>query len=99
MSDALLLALLVLAAFRCWRFFALDDLPPLERLRERVVEWVADRHGTEWASGFECPWCSGWWVSCAVVGATWNIRPLPLPGLWFLAVAAGVALLAQLSEQ
>lgn len=93
MSDALLLVVVVLAAYRAWRLLVVDDFPPVMALRERVVEAVFDRHGAEWADGFGCPWCSGWWTSCAVVGIVWALHPLPLPGLWFLGTATGVGLI------
>lgn len=98
MSDALLFVVTVLAAYRAWRFVALDDLPPLVAVRDRFTEVVSRRRGADWASGIGCAWCSGFWVSCAVVGAVWHFRSLPLPGLWFCAVPAAVGLLAMTLE-
>jgi hypothetical protein len=92
-SDALLLVVLTLAAYRVWRLLFVDDFPPVMALRERMVRATFDRHGSEWSDGFGCPWCSGFWVSCAVVGITWTFVSLPLPGLWFLAVPALVGLI------
>lgn len=98
MSDALLFVLTAAAAYRAWRFFAVDDLPPITALRERLVDATAARHGTEWADGVTCPWCSGFWVSAATVGIVWAVHGLPMPGLWFLAVPAAVALIATIAE-
>jgi hypothetical protein len=91
-SDALLFVVVVLAAYRVWRFFALDDLPPVVAARDAFENRIQRRHGAAWSDGLMCVWCSGWWASCAVVGVVWALRPLPLPGLWFLAVAAAVGL-------
>lgn len=93
-SDALLYVLLVAASYRVWHFFALDSLPPLEDVREPVLARITEWWGSEWADGLACAWCAGFWTSCAVVGATWALRPLALPGLWFLAVSAGVGIVA-----
>lgn len=98
MSYPLLFVLLCLAAYRVWRFFALDTLPPLVAARDNLQLWVADRHGDDWADGLACVWCSGWWVCCAVVGITWSFVPLPMPGLWFLSVSAAVGLLGMKLE-
>lgn len=98
MSDALLFVLVVLASYRVWRLFAIDALPPFTWTRDRVEKAVRHRFGTTWAAGVSCPWCSGWWLSCAVVAATWAVRPLPLPALWFGAVSTAVGLLARVDE-
>lgn len=98
MTLALLLVLMVLAAHRAWRFVALDDLPPAVWLRERFTDAVADRFGTDWADGVGCQWCSGWWVSVIVVAVVWHYVALPLPGLWFLAVASGVGFVGRWLE-
>lgn len=98
MSYPLLFVLLCFAAYRAWRFFAVDDLPPLVAVRDRLEGVVARRLGDGWASGVACPWCSGFWISAAVVAITWSFVPLPLPGLWFLAVTAVVGLVAMRLE-
>lgn len=98
MTDALLFVLVVLAVYRVTRFLALDDLPPLVWVRNRFEDAVATRHGSDWSSGLMCFWCSGFWVTCAVVTTVWAFRPLPLPGLWYLAVSAAVGLLGMKLE-
>lgn len=98
MTLALLFVLVVLGAYRLWRFLALDDLPPLVWVRDGFEGFI-DRHfGPEWSSGVSCPWCSGWWASCIAVGVVWHFRPLPLPLLWMAAVSALVGLVAMLVE-
>lgn len=98
MSDALLFVVVSFAAYRAWHFVAVDDLPPLVAVRGRFSAVVEERFGRDWEAGVECPWCSGFWVACAVVAVVWALRPLPLPGLWFLAVSAAVGLLGSKLE-
>lgn len=95
MTLPLLFALSSLAAFRLWRLLAVDRLPPLMWPRDRLEAFVDRRFGTVWADGITCPHCSGSWVAFAVVAAVWACHPLPLPALWFGAVAASVGFLAQ----
>lgn len=96
MSDALLLAMCALFAFRVWRFLAVDTFPPMKAARE----WFDGKLGTEhWAVELlDCPWCSGSWVAFATVGAVWAVKPLPLPALWFGATAALVGLVAKYEQ-
>lgn len=84
--------LTTLAAYRIWRLLAVDEFPPIETARERFEVWITNRFGAEWAAGISCPWCSGAWVSIAVVSAVWAVHPLPLPALWYPAVSAGVGI-------
>jgi hypothetical protein len=59
-----------LASYRLTRLIT-DDLIT-EPVRARVR-----RFREPWASGIECPWCVGFWVSCGVVAvSSW------LPELW-----------------
>lgn len=87
--------LTTLAAYRVWRLWAHDAFPPVEKPRDRVEQWVARHFGDAWAGGVACAGCSGAWVSFAVVGAVWAVRPLPMPALWFGAVSTAVILIAQ----
>jgi hypothetical protein len=96
--TAVELILLVLAAYRLYRFLALDSFPPMMAARTwltgeddeghptgaRRPKWIADL----WA----CPFCLGYWISLALV-AGWWVSPMwaiafALP--W--AVSAGAAL-------
>lgn len=71
--------LLAIAAFRVWRLIAEDDI--LDRPRRYVT-----RLGSKWkkegdplpagyriklADFLSCPYCAGWWVGLAWVGAWW----------------------------
>lgn len=98
MSLPLLLVLMYLASYRLWRLLALDDLPPLVAVRDRIEGWIDHRHGPDWSSGLKCAWCLGFWCSVAVVGATWAVVPLPLPVLWFAAVSTAVGVTAMIVE-
>lgn len=40
-----------------------------------------------------CPWCAGSWLSAAVVAVVAQLVSLPLPVLWWGAVATGVGIL------
>lgn len=106
MSDGLLLLALVLASYRAFRFLGLDGLPGLEDARRAVERRLVERgtpdtwtDGARWAAGLGCGWCLGFWCAVATVGVTWAFRPLPLPGLWFMAVPAGVGLLGAVVEK
>lgn len=98
MSDGLLFIVVSLAAYRLWRLLALDTLPLVRAPRERLELWMAGRWGDEWSDGIACAWCLGFWCACVVVGATWAVRPLPLPALWFAAVSGAVGLAAMVIE-
>lgn len=41
-----------------------------------------------------CAWCCGFWISAGVVGICWYYTSLPMPGLWFGAVACVVGIVA-----
>lgn len=76
-----------LAAFRITRFVTTDDWPPIQRLRNRLLErWS----GTGWDVGLECPWCIGFWVSAALTFALAQLLSIPLPALYALAVSSVV---------
>lgn len=94
----MMFVLMVLAAYRIWRLLAEDAFPPMIWLREHLEGAVERRFGGMWAGGVACPWCSGFWISCAVVAAVWAVTPIPLPALWFGAVSTAVGLLAQRDE-
>lgn len=98
MSLALLFVLVTAASYRLWRLLALDDLPPLVAVRDRVEDAIRRRHGVDWSNGLQCAWCLGAWCSFAVVGAVWSVHPLPLPALWFAAVSTVVGLAAMTIE-
>lgn len=98
MSDVMVFVLTVLAAYRLWRLWAEDAFPPVEWARDRFERAVDRRFGPAWAAGTACPWCSGFWITSAVVAVVWALQPLPLPALWFGAASTLVGLLAQRDE-
>lgn len=75
----------VLAAYRLTRLLQVDDLPPLPDLREKLGIAQAEAEGStlrgrllkEFAYGFNCPWCLGFWVSVGVLVAN-----AAFPALW-----------------
>lgn len=46
----------------------------------------------------DCGWCVGWWVAGAVWGLVWHYHGLPLPGLWWPAVAGAAGFGARLER-
>lgn len=73
------LILLALAAFRTFRLIASDDI--LDRPRRYVtrlgLKWQKDgdplpaEYRLKLADFLSCPYCAGWWLSLAWVGAWW----------------------------
>lgn len=87
------LTILALASFRLTRLVTLDDFPPVQKARDALLR----RYGKDGVIGslVACPWCSGAWLSAAVVAsaALWR------PALWLwlvLAVSGAVGLLSNL---
>lgn len=79
-------ALLALGAFRLVRLVGWDDLPPIARVRARLVgehrytnstasneQIVRYKHPTL-AHFLHCPWCQGFWI-CLAVYAVWLAAP------------------------
>lgn len=88
--------LATLAAYRLWRFVALDDLPPWRDLVDRLEFALESRVGDRWAAGLACPWCSGWWATVAVFTALDAVTVVPLP---LLQVAAASTVVGWLGAQ
>jgi hypothetical protein len=96
-SHLILFFFTCLAVYRVWRIVALDDFPPVASIRERLILFIHARHDARWGQGFiSCSWCSGTWISFGGVGLVWWLYPggLPLPGVWFLAVATVIGRMA-----
>lgn len=98
MSPLVLWFLMTLAAYRVWRLWAADTLPPIVSAREAVWSATERRFGAEWADGWTCAWCSGTWVALATVALTDLFVSVPLVGLQYPAVAVGVGLIATVVE-
>lgn len=62
--------ILTMAAFRVWRLLAADAI--LDKPREwltRRAKHEAVQHRKEVDIFLHCPWCLGWWITCAWWGA------------------------------
>lgn len=57
-----------LATYRLTRLLVTDQLPPVATLRNRLYQRTAAR-SPQWAVGWVCAWCLGFWVAVVVVGA------------------------------
>lgn len=61
--------------------------------------YVERRGGLVWLADLvTCYWCVSVWVAAGVTLLVWALVPLPLPLLWFGAVAGGGAFLAKLAD-
>lgn len=84
-------AVTALAAFRITRLATTDDFPPIELARTRIIEWAGK--DSSLAKLVACPWCSGWWISLAVVAVSLRY-PAARKALLVPAVSGAVGLLA-----
>lgn len=63
------------ATYRLVRLVTEDTFPPVQALRNRIVEahTTYDDQGVgdpdNWAELVECPWCASWWIALGVVAA------------------------------
>lgn len=87
--------LMCLASYRVWRLIGLDDVTrrPRNWLLDRLEFGAEDRDATVFAQFITCPWCAGFWVSCAVVGVTAQVTNVPMPVLQAAAVSCVVGLI------
>lgn len=79
--NAVELLILVLAAYRLFRFASTDTFEPMARIRCWVTGYrdphdddpaLKRRRRPEWlADLWACPFCLGWWLSLALVLAWW----------------------------
>jgi hypothetical protein len=68
--TALTLLLVALAAARCWRLLAVDDIgDPIRVGMSRATERLPDRLRTSLQVGWFCPFCLGYWISLGWVGS------------------------------
>jgi hypothetical protein len=93
MTHPMLYVFLVATAFRITRLITKDAILDRPRMAIRT------RLGEKLQYGMTCPHCVSVWVSAALVfgvDALWV--PLPLPGLWFGAVAGATSVVASVTE-
>jgi hypothetical protein len=104
-QDPVQVAVNAAAAARLTRLWLHDDLPPLPRLRAAIAKGAARYQETH--NGAEhpllpltyCAWCSGFWVSAAVVAlASSPLAPLWRPVALALAYSATTGLADQHAE-
>lgn len=99
--------LLALGAYRLTRLIGWDDLPPIARLRSRLIGEVRYTNSTASAEPIyryskpllahflHCPFCQGFWV-CVAVYAAWLAEPKwTTVGLIVFALNAVVGLTAR----
>lgn len=99
MSDGLTFVLLALAAYRAWRFLALDTLPLIAGPRDRVEDAIAGRFGEDWADGIKCAWCLGAWCCIGVfIAADVYGVSIPLPVVQIAAASTLVGVVAMTVE-
>ncbi|MEV0323036.1 DUF1360 domain-containing protein [Streptomyces sp. NPDC050658] len=105
MNTAMLLLVMILAAYRLTRLVVKDQFPPLLWVRHKLAGgWAGPAqdvpvHRARWSPQWladlvTCSWCASAWVSLGVLGCTATVVAIPLPVLTWLAVWAGAALLA-----
>lgn len=80
-----------LAAYRITRLVTTDTI--FSPVRDRLLNRWGNSYATE---GFTCPFCMGAWISFALVGSLAQIRSIPLPALYALAVSAVVGIVSHL---
>lgn len=68
-----------------WRGVADDS----ETREDNLRAWL----WAELKTFIECPWCLGFWIAGAVVLIIAQLTSIPMPLLWWFAVACGVGLI------
>ena len=104
MNDALLFGLMSLAGYRVTRLIVMDTFPPIAAVR-RVLAGDPDenvrraRWSPEWlAELVTCPWCMSVWVAGGLTLIIDIVHGLPLPLLWWPAVAAAAVWISHLED-
>lgn len=98
--TALEFLLLTLATYRITRLVATDSL--WADSRDRLRAWLENRGdpddkfgpyltGQKLAELITCPFCVGFWVSCAVLGFALGAELVRLPWQWAIIVAWSIA--------
>ena len=94
MSPLVLWALTTLAAYRVWRLLALDDLPGLADVRDRLIDRANGTRAERWVDGLGCAWCLGFWTCLAAfVAVDLAGASVPLPAVQVAAASTVVGLI------
>lgn len=91
-------AVLSLAAFRIWRFIAVDDFPPMARLRDKLIARWKDSGDEDWWTGITCRWCLGTVIGSALVAGYSQVVSVRLPAIYGAAVCALMGLIGKLDQ-
>lgn len=92
-----------LASYRLWKLLAKDVI------FDKPRKWFFRRFPPDPATAalvkasrvsylgvfIACAWCSGAWLSFAVVAVVCQVQSIPLPVMWGLATSAAVGLVAK----
>lgn len=101
------LVVLVAAVYRLTRLVGWDDLPPIQRARNRLtgaleLPNLSDPELSTWtfrrptlAHFLACPFCVGFWLSLAAYGAWLSAPRLTLYAMTPLAISGAVGLIAK----
>lgn len=81
-------SLATLASYRLWRLLALDDLPGVAELRDRLDRWATTDRRVRYVDAIRCPWCLGFWSCVAVFVTVQLVDPYTTPTLLVLQIAA-----------
>lgn len=106
--TALALLLDALACYRLTRLVVDDTFPPIQAMRDRIV----DRHTTELtqpngivvtrpgplAELVQCPWCASVWLGALVVALRWNLPEWWTPVALVLALSAVAGIVSLLVD-
>lgn len=87
----MLLALMTLTAYRLTRVIAVDKFPPMLSMRVRVYLRYGENSWQFYL--INCVWCVGVYASAIVVAPTAWLANIPLPVLWWGAVASLVGII------
>lgn len=92
------IAVLSLAAYRVYRLLAIDDLPPMTRAREWVIQRWKGAGDEHWHTGITCRWCLGSVVGAALVAGYAQVVSVRLPGIYALAVCTLIGLVGRFDD-
>ena len=96
MNDTLLFAASILAVYRLARLVAVDTIT------ERPRDWLSRQPGRvsrELSYLISCAWCIAPWFAAALTVVLAAGPGIPLPVLWWPAIAGGASILTSADER